>query len=288
MISSEAVSTFNSKGFLTSRACEKFNRFDHAWSHDLLTFLFFSQSKSLLWFRVLGLTIVDYELMWSLLIVTKKLKWQQDEKYGLVTTQTEARHSPVLSNFVDVDLPDVSGKKCMAIRRSKLLLGRVAGDESDIRVSRTDLHGNDYHVIAADFTDTASLEAKLTTDCALVSTKRGCKTSRATRCLSASTSEPLVKWKESSTVASWSQERCISVKTCRPVHSDQMSSNFFRNNYLLKVLFWIDLMNDIWDLSFYSSNRSLLKNFTTLNMIQSFKNKSALGIHIHEVFNKNC
>ena len=80
-----------------------------------------------------------------------------------------ARHSPVLSNFVDVDLPEVSGKKCMAIRRSKLLLGRVAGDESDIRVSRTDLHGNDYHVIAADLTDTASLEAKLTTDCGLVS-----------------------------------------------------------------------------------------------------------------------
>ena len=94
----------------------------------------------------------------------------QDEKYGLVTTQAEvARHSPVLSNFVDVDLPEVSGKKCMAIRRSKLLLGRVAGDESDIRVSRTDLHGNDYHVIAADLTDTASLEAKLTTDCGLVS-----------------------------------------------------------------------------------------------------------------------
>ncbi len=54
-------------------------------------------------------------------------------------------------------------------RRSKLLLGRVAGDESDIRVSRTDLHGNDYHVVAADLTDTAALEAKLTTDCGLVS-----------------------------------------------------------------------------------------------------------------------
>ena len=90
----------------------------------------------------------------------------QDEKYGIVSTKAEVgRHSPVLSNFVDVDLPEVSGKKCMAIRKSKLLLGRVAGDdESDIRVSRTDLHGHDYHVIAADFTDLSSLEAKLTTE----------------------------------------------------------------------------------------------------------------------------
>lgn len=95
----------------------------------------------------------------------------QDEKYGLVSTQTDARRcSPVLGNFVDVDLPEVAGKKCMSIRRSKLLLGRIAGDnESDVRVSRTDLHSSDYHIIAADFTDTAAFEAKLTTDCGLVS-----------------------------------------------------------------------------------------------------------------------
>jgi hypothetical protein len=62
----------------------------------------------------------------------------------------------------------------MAVRRSKLLLGRVAGDdESDVRVSRTDLHSNDYHIVAADFTDTTSLEAKLTTDCGLVRELKG-------------------------------------------------------------------------------------------------------------------
>jgi hypothetical protein len=95
----------------------------------------------------------------------------QDEKYGLVSTQTDARRcSPVLGNFVDVDLPEVAGKKCMSIRRSKLLLGRIAGDnESDVKVSRTDLHSSDYHIVAADFTDTAAFEAKLTTDCGLVS-----------------------------------------------------------------------------------------------------------------------
>jgi hypothetical protein len=32
----------------------------------------------------------------------------QDEKYGLVSTQAEVgRHSPVLSNFVDVDLVSI-------------------------------------------------------------------------------------------------------------------------------------------------------------------------------------
>ena len=79
-------------------------------------------------------------------------------------------HSPVLGNFVDVDLPEVAAKKCLSIRRSKLLLGRIAGDsESDVRVSRTDLHSSDYHVVAADFTDTTALENKLTADCGLVS-----------------------------------------------------------------------------------------------------------------------
>jgi len=65
----------------------------------------------------------------------------KDEKYGLVQEKGDgARHSPVLKNFVDVDLLEVSAKKCLAIRRSKVLLGRIAGDdESDVRVSRTDL-----------------------------------------------------------------------------------------------------------------------------------------------------
>ena len=46
---------------------------------------------------------------------------------------------------------------------------RIAGgNEADVRVSRTDLHSSDYHIIAADLTDTASLETKLTTDCGVV------------------------------------------------------------------------------------------------------------------------
>lgn len=66
-----------------------------------------------------------------------------------------------VKNFIEVDFAGVSARKCHTIKRHKELLGLVAGEDADIRVSKTDLHSTRYHLVAADFTDLPSLEAKL-------------------------------------------------------------------------------------------------------------------------------
>ena len=72
----------------------------------------------------------------------------------------------ILRNFVDVDLPEVAASKCALVKRSKTLLERVADGEGEVRLSSTDLHGTNYHIVACDFTQTAALEQKLA-DCNL-------------------------------------------------------------------------------------------------------------------------
>ncbi len=68
----------------------------------------------------------------------------------------------LLKNFIEMDLPGVTSKKCLVVKRSKTLLRRVAGgDNGDVHLNRTDLHGCDYHVVAADFTRRQLLEKKL-------------------------------------------------------------------------------------------------------------------------------
>ena len=70
----------------------------------------------------------------------------------------------MVGNFIEVDFPTVTARKCQLIKKSRVLLDKiVAQDEDgvDVRLSRTDLHGRDYHVIGADFTNVAALEKKL-------------------------------------------------------------------------------------------------------------------------------
>ena len=63
---------------------------------------------------------------------------------------------------MDVDLPEVTASKCALVKRSKLLLERVADGEGEVHLpNNTDLHGTDYHIVACDFTRTSDLEKKL-------------------------------------------------------------------------------------------------------------------------------
>ena len=66
-----------------------------------------------------------------------------------------------VKNFIEIDFAGVTARKCALIKRSRELMGLVAGEEADIKLSRTDLHSTRYHLVAADFTDLASLESKL-------------------------------------------------------------------------------------------------------------------------------
>ena len=45
-------------------------------------------------------------------------------------------------NFIEVDFAGVTARKCLLIKKSKELMGPLAGEEGDIRLSKTDLHGS--------------------------------------------------------------------------------------------------------------------------------------------------
>lgn len=65
-----------------------------------------------------------------------------------------------IQNFVEVDFSGVTSKKCFIIKRNKELLTKVADAESEVKFSRTDLHGNRYHLVAADFSNSQNLQDK--------------------------------------------------------------------------------------------------------------------------------
>ena len=49
--------------------------------------------------------------------------------------------------FVDIDLPEVTAKKCMSVRRSNTLIAKVAGDgNEEVKFSRTDMHLSLIHI----------------------------------------------------------------------------------------------------------------------------------------------
>lgn len=66
-----------------------------------------------------------------------------------------------VKNFIEVDFPGVTARKCYLIKRNKQLLDKIADSEGEVRLSKTDLHGNRYHLVAADFTNVQTLKQKL-------------------------------------------------------------------------------------------------------------------------------
>jgi len=66
-----------------------------------------------------------------------------------------------LKNFIEVDFSGVTSRKCYYIKRHKELLSQVTDAEGEIKLSKTDLHGTNYHLVAADLGNVQSLEQKL-------------------------------------------------------------------------------------------------------------------------------
>lgn len=66
-----------------------------------------------------------------------------------------------VKNFIEVDFCGVTARKCYLIKRHRELLRQVADSEGEVRLSKTDLHGNRYHLVAADFTNLQNLKEKL-------------------------------------------------------------------------------------------------------------------------------
>lgn len=68
-----------------------------------------------------------------------------------------------VSNFVEVDFPTVTAKKCYAIKRNKHLLEKLNNEDGDIRLSPTELHASNYHLIGTDLRNIDELFAKFQT-----------------------------------------------------------------------------------------------------------------------------
>ena len=66
-----------------------------------------------------------------------------------------------VKNFIEVDFSGVTAKKCYLIKRSRDLLRHMTDSEGEVRLSKTELHGANYHLVAADFVNIPVLEQKL-------------------------------------------------------------------------------------------------------------------------------
>lgn len=65
------------------------------------------------------------------------------------------------TSFIEVDFSAVTAMKIAHIRRGKSLLERISNEDGEIKLSTTDLHGKDYHLVSANLKNLKELEHKL-------------------------------------------------------------------------------------------------------------------------------
>ncbi|XP_073993115.1 leucine carboxyl methyltransferase 1 [Rhodnius prolixus] len=64
-------------------------------------------------------------------------------------------------NFTEIDFPTVTARKCYAIKRSKVLLDGLGASDGEVRLSSTELHGGNYHLVGADLRNLGEVATKL-------------------------------------------------------------------------------------------------------------------------------
>jgi len=64
-------------------------------------------------------------------------------------------------NFIEVDFPTVTAKKCYYIKKSKPLLQALATEDGEVSMSNWDLHSSQYHLVGTDLRVEGQLAAKL-------------------------------------------------------------------------------------------------------------------------------
>ncbi|XP_076222108.1 leucine carboxyl methyltransferase 1 [Nomia melanderi] len=72
----------------------------------------------------------------------------------------EAGKSP--SNFIELDFPSVTARKCYHIKKHKRLIDMLNTEDGEIRFSTIDLHAANYHVMGTDLRQISELTHKLT------------------------------------------------------------------------------------------------------------------------------
>ncbi|XP_037037998.1 leucine carboxyl methyltransferase 1 [Bradysia coprophila] len=67
----------------------------------------------------------------------------------------------MINNFVELDFPTVTSKKCYFIKRNKNLLSKIYVEDEDIRFNPTDLHAPNYHIMGVDLRNVDEVANKL-------------------------------------------------------------------------------------------------------------------------------
>ncbi|XP_046622918.1 leucine carboxyl methyltransferase 1 [Neodiprion virginianus] len=71
----------------------------------------------------------------------------------------DAGNSP--QNFIELDFPSVTSRKCYHIKRHKQLIDRLNTEDGEISFSATDLHAANYHLMGIDLRNISELANKL-------------------------------------------------------------------------------------------------------------------------------
>ncbi|XP_059479780.1 leucine carboxyl methyltransferase 1 [Neocloeon triangulifer] len=67
----------------------------------------------------------------------------------------------LVKNFVEMDFPNVTAKKCYAIKRNKTLLEQIHSEDGEVKFSPTDLHSANYHLVGVDLRQLSNVQKKL-------------------------------------------------------------------------------------------------------------------------------
>lgn len=79
-----------------------------------------------------------------------------DTSYWIIKHQ---QASP--KNYIEVDFPMVTSRKCHQIRRNESLLRTIAGEDNDVTISKTEIHATDYHLVSANLRNLDEVRNKL-------------------------------------------------------------------------------------------------------------------------------
>lgn len=66
-----------------------------------------------------------------------------------------------ISNFIELDFPTVTARKCYSIKRNKVLLEKIHVEDGEVRLSPTDLHASNYHIMGVDLRSVDEVHNKL-------------------------------------------------------------------------------------------------------------------------------
>lgn len=67
----------------------------------------------------------------------------------------------MVQNFIELDFPTVTAKKCYQIKRNKVLLEKINIEDGEIKFSPTDLHAPNYHIVGVDLRSVDEVANKL-------------------------------------------------------------------------------------------------------------------------------